>query len=253
MLPHKLCKKTEITRFQGTISFNLLAKGRTINVITDDLGDHFAQQIESVTWRFSKSGYVVSKIGSLHRLVYSSFLGRRLSSKEIVDHLNNNIRFDCRLDNLNLLTTSENVSKGNGLDKKISQVKNDICFSIHHLSNELFQIAIAPQYPKGPYLLVDSVDLGPQTIYLNYATFDRCSADATEIILDLETTGKIDCSKLHYDAFSYEDWATQSPSANSLADITIDTEGHPCLILHQGRSQLVEVGPSLVPKQNNRG
>jgi len=237
-------EKTNIVRYEGTISFNLSTKDSTINVVTTDLGDHFAHAIESVRWHLTKTGYVVSKIGSLHRLVYSCFLNRPLSTKEIVDHLNNDARYDCRLENLRLSTTSENVSKGNGLDKKIAQIKKTYSFRFWNFNNGRLEIAVAPQIPGDPYLLINGSLLDVQTVWFDYLDFERCMADSIEIIIDLEKEGRIDCSKLHFDGKSYDSWGTSLASKTSSTDLVIDSDGNYCLVLGEGHAQLAGAGPS---------
>ena len=82
--------------------------------------------------------YGVAKMHSIHSLVAQSFLGHKKGvTKLVVDHINN-IPDDNRLENLQLITHRENLSKDKGGDLGVYENGNRWCSKIHYKGESLY-------------------------------------------------------------------------------------------------------------------
>jgi len=115
--------------------------------ITTYREDYF-EELCSLTWTKSGEYLRSSKLEmQLHRYIMAKWYGDTVLEEMtkngfIVDHINND-GFDCRISNLEFLSSDENKAKGFTLDKQTQQMKNHVALSIFKdFSTNKYQITL---------------------------------------------------------------------------------------------------------------
>ncbi|MCM1009166.1 MAG: HNH endonuclease [Ruminococcus flavefaciens] len=158
------------------------------------------EMVKTHSW-YDKNGYLYCSALSdyLHRLVMQYKIGKdKLDTLTrqgfIVDHLNNDARHNCRLDNLHILSADVNKAKGYTVDKDIQAVWLKAGIGLYLLSNNEYQIAIG--FNEKTMIKVESQYKDVSRLYLNFDNFDKCY-NAIQIILTyLKGKGDLDITAL---------------------------------------------------------
>lgn len=171
------------------------------------------EKVKDVNWTVSKGRYLYSSKlkQSLHQVVMVHWYGEDVfveSRKKgfIVEHHNNN-GFDCRIINLSFVPEPINKAKAFTYDKDRLNVMSSIAVNFYkNFSTGQYQVTIA--FNK-PYYIVfprENKKISVAALYLLYEDdFFRTLTDATSIIHELRTYGKIPLLKLKYKKILYEE------------------------------------------------
>lgn len=109
--------------------------------------EDYYDELTSVTWT-KTNGYIKNaKLGLLHRYMMEKWYGKEVLDEMtkrgwIVDHMNNN-GLDCRICNLEFLSSHHNVAKGQILDVESEKMRMHIALNIFKdFTTGLYQISI---------------------------------------------------------------------------------------------------------------
>ena len=171
--------------------------------------DYF-EELTSATWTESKGYLVNPKLGALHRYIMSKWYGEDLLSEMtrqgwVVDHMNNE-GFDCRISNLEFLSTRHNVAKGQTVDVDAENLRYHIALSMFKdFSTGLYQIHVCCN---------DAISLWntatgearplARIMFLYDCDYRLVINDARDILLNYDLYKKIPLEKLHYVDFKPE-------------------------------------------------
>lgn len=109
--------------------------------------EDYYEELTSATWTESKGYLVNGKLGALHRYIMGKWYGEELLAEMtnrgwVVDHMNND-GFDCRISNLEFLSTHHNVAKGQTVDVEAQAMKMHLALSMFKdFSTDLYQIHV---------------------------------------------------------------------------------------------------------------
>lgn len=170
----------------------------------------YYDELTGVTWT-NNNGYLKnSKFGLLHRYIMKKWYGEEILQEMtnrgwIVDHMNND-GFDCRITNLEFLTSRHNVAKGQTFDVEANQMRNHIAINMFKdFTTNLYQISIGC---NDPVYFIDEANkrMCPvNEIFLLYdCDYRLVINDAEQILLDYDLNKKIDIKKLKCIDFKYE-------------------------------------------------
>lgn len=152
--------------------------------------DYF-EELTSVTWTNCKGYLVNSRLGSLHRYIMSKWYGQKMleeMSKRnwVVDHMNND-GFDCRISNLEFLSSNHNVAKGQTVDVEVEKMRQHIALTLcKDFSTGFYQMHIGC---NDPIVLVNSSGKSKYVAKLSFL-YDRdykiVINDARDILLNYD-------------------------------------------------------------------
>lgn len=125
----------------------------------------------------------------LHRVVIEFKIGKdKLSELTkngfVVDHLNNDEKYNCCLDNLHIISSDSNIAKGHTVDKDIKDLLLKAGIGLFCLKNGLYQIAVGFNIPTTITVAgeVKNID----RLYWNFDNFDKCYIALQTIIAALK-------------------------------------------------------------------
>lgn len=170
----------------------------------------YYDELTSVTWT-EKDGYLVNnRLGLLHRYIMAKWYGEDMLSHMseqgwIVDHMNNN-GYDCRISNLEFLSTHHNVAKGQTVDVESEKIRQHLAmtlckdfstgyYQIHLGCNDLISLS---------YKNSNQSEFLAKLKFLYDCDYRIVINDANDILLNYGLYGQIDISKLHYIDWEYE-------------------------------------------------
>lgn len=166
--------------------------------------EDYYEELTSVTWT-EVNGYIKNaKYGYLHRYMMEKWYGKELLEEMtrrgwVVDHMNNN-GHDCRICNLEFLSSRHNVAKGQTLDVESEEMKYHLALNMFKdFSTGLYQISIGFNddiylwdIEKGERRLINS-------LYLLYdCDYRLVINDAEQILLEYQTEKKFSLANLKF-------------------------------------------------------
>lgn len=166
--------------------------------------DDYYDELTSVTWT-EKDGYLVNnRLGFLHRYImakwYSEDMLSHMSEQGwIVDHMNNN-GYDCRISNLEFLSTHHNVAKGQTVDVSVEKMRQHLAMTLcKDFSTGYYQIHLGC---NDRIFLLDP-NTGQSRLLAKLKFLYDCDYrivinDARDILLNYELYGRVNISKLHF-------------------------------------------------------
>lgn len=172
--------------------------------------DDYAEELMSVTW--SKKGeYLYSnKLKMyLHIYIMKKWYGEDVYDEMrkagcVVDHMDNS-GFNCKIENLAFLLSSENKAKGLTVDK-ISKTKTHIALSMFSdFYTGLKQISISFNYPAKAILSSLENPAVIELVFLLYKSkYEMVINDARKILYDYFENYSFDIEKLNFDDYHIE-------------------------------------------------
>jgi hypothetical protein len=90
--------------------------------------------LNKLKWNKNPNGYAKSTSGLIHRFIYKEIMKIKLTTKNIVDHINNN-RLDNRRENLRIVTHSENV-RNKSIRENITSNYNGVHLNKEKITNK---------------------------------------------------------------------------------------------------------------------
>lgn len=121
----------------------------------------------------------------LHRIVVEYKIGKEKLAELtaegfVVDHLNNDEKYNCRLNNLHIISSDLNIAKGHTVDKDIKELWLKAGIGLYWLKNGLYQIVVGFNVPAT--ISVDKDIKNIERLYWNFENFDKCY-NAVQIII----------------------------------------------------------------------
>ncbi len=151
--------------------------------------------VKSNTW-VDNNGYLYcSKLKKyLHRLVVEYKIGKEKLTELtengfVVDHLNNNEKYNCHLDNLHVISADLNIAKGHTVDKDIEALCLKAGIGLYWLKNSLYQIAVGFNMPT--IIRIEEESKKISHLYWNFDNFDKCYIAIQTIISALKGNCKL--------------------------------------------------------------
>lgn len=147
-----------------------------------DYSEEMLKIVKDSSWTLqggSNRKYIYSKKHGdyLHRIVMRQELGeenfKKLSSKGfVVDHLINSEPYNCKNNNLQMITSNQNKGKAFCIDHEISKVFETASISLARLSNNYIQVQTC--FNKYAFIVDNKNKFIPiQILYLDFRNFDE--------------------------------------------------------------------------------
>ena len=163
----------------------------------------YYDELTSVTWTKNGDYLHSSKLNKyLHRYIMEKWYGEDVialmdANDFVVDHMNNN-GFDCRISNLEFLSSDENKAKGMTVDKQAAQFRDKMAMRMFKdFSTGLYQLTLGFNVEIGEYK--DGYIYPIRAVKLLYdGDYRELINDARKIFLDFNLYGRIDPNKLSF-------------------------------------------------------
>ncbi len=173
----------------------------------------------------------------LHRLVVEFKVGaERLQELTnngfVVDHLNNDEKYNCCLDNLHIISSDLNIAKGHTVDKDIDALWQKAGIGIYLLKNNEYQIAVG--FNVSATVRLGNCEKIISDLYWNFDNFDKCYLAIQTIISALKGQCNLYADRLQATKWWYREAIIMPPEYAKL-------EG-----------PLIKIGDNYVLKINNK-
>lgn len=144
----------------------------------------------------------------LHRIVIEYKIGKEKLAKLttegfVVDHLNNDEKYNCRLNNLHIISSDLNIAKGHTVDKDIKGLWLKAGIGLYWLKNGLYQIAVAFNEPA--MIIINKDIKSIDHLYWNFDNFDKCYNAIQIIISALKGQCNLYADRLQAVAWNYRE------------------------------------------------
>lgn len=194
--------------------------------------EDYHEELTSATWTESKGYLVNGKLGALHRYIMEKWYGEELLAEMtnwgwVVDHMNND-GFDCRISNLEFLSTRHNVAKGQTVDVEAQAMKMHLALSIFKdFSTGLYQTHVACNDPIMLYTPATGTTRPLARLLLLYDCDYRIVInDARDILLNYDLNKRFELKSLHCVDMKAEFFEMIVPKEDEVGSPFVERDGN---------------------------